>query len=317
MSIIICFTGDIMLGRDTNVGNTFDSKFEQTIFGSTLPILSKCDLVIGNLETTITDHDEKYKKVFNYRVNPKHAHLLKINQNMFLSIANNHILDYKEQGMYDTINNLKKLQIAYSGAGSNLHDSRSHATLNIKGKRIGIIGCADHYDYWKSGSNNPGINYVNYKNYTGLMNHIRKIKQNLDILIMSIHWGPNYHRGIEEKYQKFAKDMLSAGVDIVHGHSSHHVKCIRHNGKKLIIYGMGDFVDDYAVDDEYRNDLGMIVKVILDTNHNIKVSVIPTKIKDRQVNVLPQGPERNYVCQVIQSDCDKPVIAKDYLTPKC
>ncbi len=317
--ISICFIGDIMLGRDyitNNDGtkiNTFDSKFKdntlESVYGTTLPYLVNCDLVVGNLETTITNSDEKYEKAFNYKIRPKNMHLLKINKNMFLSIANNHILDYKDQGMYDTIINLKRLGIKFSGAGSNLDQSRAYVSFNIKGKRIGIVSCSDHYSYWKSEPNKPGIYYVDYDNYEDLKHYISDIQEQFDILILSIHWGANYKRGLLDKYQLFAKDMLESGVDIIHGHSSHHVKCIRHDGKKIIMYGMGDFIDDYAISDEYRNDLGMVVSVIisLDQNNN-KILIIPTKIIDLQVNVLTDLTEINYVYNTVKDDCTLPHI---------
>ena len=293
MDITICFIGDIMLGRDIDTpynGNTFDSKFkhespQESIFNNTLPILSKCDLLVGNLETAITDHNEKYDKMFNYRINPMYTNLLKINDKMFLSIANNHILDYNERGMYDTIKNLQKFDIKFSGAGSNLSNARSHATFEIKGKRIGIISCADHYDYWKAGSDKPGIYYLDYQDYTNILKHIERIKKSLDILILSIHWGPNYQRGIDVKQERFAKDAIKAGVTIIYGHSAHHIKCIRHNGKQIIMYSMGDFIDDYAIDSDYRNDLGMIVKVIINPENSMKVNIIPTRIDNRMVTL--------------------------------
>ena len=102
--LTISFVGDIMLGRDHNHSNTFDPKLEairkknfskeslRTIYGTTFDILNSCDLLVGNLETAITDHEIKYPKTFNYRIKTKYARALKINPNTFLSIGNNHIL---------------------------------------------------------------------------------------------------------------------------------------------------------------------------------------------------------------------------------
>jgi poly-gamma-glutamate synthesis protein (capsule biosynthesis protein) len=297
-----------MLGRDiSDLGNSFDSKFinnsKQSIFGDTLPILSGADLLIGNLETTITTHTKRYPKMFNYRINPKYADNLKLNKNMYLSIANNHIIDYDYKGMMDTMYNLERLGIIFSGAGENLNKAKLHKVFTINGKRIGIFSCADHYKYWKAGPNSPGIYYVDYNNYNDILNHIKSIRPTVDVLIMSIHWGPNYQIGIDPKYEKFGKDALKAGIDIIHGHSSHHVKCIRHNGHKLIMYGLGDFIDDYAVDEEYKNDIGMIVRVTINNNNALKVDIIPTKINDRRVNLAEKTEEKSYVYDMVQKDC--------------
>jgi poly-gamma-glutamate synthesis protein (capsule biosynthesis protein) len=304
-----------MLGRDyTNIlhsidMNTFDSKFatgdKSQIYGQTLlkDYLEGSDLLVGNLETAITDTNDKFPKTFNYRIREEHMKFVKLNRNQYMSIANNHILDYKEQGMYDTMNYLRKMDIKFSGADKNIQEAMKYATFNIKGKVIGILGCADHYDYWKAGSTSPGIFLVDYKDYSYIEKYVRSIKQNVDFLILSIHWGSNYKRGVETKYEKFAKTMLNAGVDIIHGHSSHHVKCIRQNGKKMIIYGMGDFVNDYAIDPKYRNDLGMVVKVIINSN-KFNVSIIPTQIVDRRVDIITDKKNRQKIIDMVHNDCD-------------
>lgn len=308
-NITICFIGDLMLGRDYGDSNTFDSKFvtgdKTSIYGKDLleKYLEGSDLLVGNLETTITNTNDKYPKTFNYRIKEENMEYVKLNDNQFMCIANNHILDYREQGMYDTINNLGKMGIKYSGAGKNIQDAMKYATFNIKDKKIGILGCADHYDYWAAGVDRAGIFFVNYNDYSELEKYVKSIKQNVDLLILSIHWGPNYQKGIETIYRKFARVMLKAGVDIIHGHSSHHVKCIRYNGKKMIMYGLGDFIDDYAVDPEYRNDLGMVVKVIVGQNNKLNVSIIPTQIEDRKVEIIVDKDQGQKVMEMIHNDC--------------
>lgn len=337
MELLISFVGDIMLGRDYNRENTFSDKLEfmeaknfssdslKTVYGTTLDMLEKSDLVVGNLETAVTNHDVKDKKVFNYRVNPKYVDALKLNENTYLNIANNHILDYMETGMTDTIDSLKAAGIKFSGAGKNLEEARKPAIFEIKGVKIGIIGAADHYDRWSATSvatalestlvatsgEKSGINYLDYNDYSEMLKHIRNVKKDVDLLILSIHWGGNYARNISTKYRQFGRKALNAGVDIIHGHSSHHVKCIKNYGDKIIMYGIGDFVNDYAVDPEFRGDLGMIVDVNytrgegegVEEVNKLETRVVPTKIEDRQVNVNENQEEIDFVLKKIKEDC--------------
>lgn len=88
---------------------------------------------------------------------------------------------------------------------------------------------------------------------------------------------PNYVSFIPEQYVKLGHDIINAGVDIIHGHSPHHLLPIEYYNKGIIFYSLGDFIDDYAVNKNYRNDLSMIAKVIIEKS-SIKIKIMPTKI---------------------------------------
>ena len=322
MSITLCFIGDINLGRyeDNEVDSSFGDVLSlidtdgytdtslKRIYKETLEVLKECDLVVGNLETGITASKKRAEKKgsrnFWFRMDPKYARVLKLNENMFLNIANNHIFDYRKKGMDDTKENLNDVGIRYSGAGNNIEDARGLVTFEISGISVGIFGCADHYDYWAAkrkrgglelgsvGEKPPyGIYYVDFSSYQDILDYITEVKKEVDLLIMSIHWGYNFDEDVNPKYQKFAKKAFNAGVDIIYGHSSHHVKCVRWSEPKgkVLIYGIGDFINDYAIDHRYRSDLGMILKVTVEQKKVKMVSVIPTKISNRQVNLTDAG----------------------------
>ena len=78
-------------------------------------------------------------------------------------------------------------------------------------------------------------------------------KANSDFVLFSFHWGPNYQWYPNFKIRRLAWKLIDMGVDLIHGHSSHHVQGIEIYKGKPIFYGMGDFLDDYAVDATFRN----------------------------------------------------------------
>lgn len=135
--IQICLLGDIMLGRYTfsdklsNL-NTFSDKLNnllknnfsidslKQIYGTTLPILKNCDLVCANLETAITNEQIKIPKVFNYKIDPIFINSLIFNKNIFFNLANNHILDYNQNGMFETMKILNENGFNFGGFGKNL-----------------------------------------------------------------------------------------------------------------------------------------------------------------------------------------------------
>lgn len=82
--------------------------------------------------------------------------------------------------------------------------------------------------------------------------------------VFSVHWGPNYSWRPADRIRSLAHFLIDeCGVDIVHGHSSHHVQGVERYHGKIIIYGCGDFVDDYAFHADYRNDLGAVWRVLV------------------------------------------------------
>tara|TARA_B100001093_G_C26151178_1_gene727515 strand:+ start:101 stop:460 length:360 start_codon:yes stop_codon:yes gene_type:complete len=116
----ILFGGDLMIGRLFNdkLDKMLDTDYKK-IFGNIYPKLIKSDLVAVNLEMTICDvrEEDKYpNKVFNYKLQSKYSNILKTANIGYVSLANNHICDYKKQGLIETINELKKLGVSYAGA---------------------------------------------------------------------------------------------------------------------------------------------------------------------------------------------------------
>lgn len=238
----IFLTGDCALGRST-------LKFGTDIWGKAEFFMKASDLCIINLETTITKHNISYPKVFNYKMNPKHLNVLEHVDHA--NIANNHILDFYEKGMIDTIENLKKIGITYAGAGMDLDEARRPVVKKIKGIKVMIFGASDHYDYWAASDDSPGIWYINPTDSDDALQYIKKEidNHNPEIVIFSIHLGPNHVYQISPIIKQFTRKLIKTGVDIVHGHSAHHLlpmEQITIDGKKgIIFYSLGDFIDDY------------------------------------------------------------------------
>ena len=120
-----------------------------------------------------------------------------------------------------------------------------------------------------------------------------------DLVIVSIHWGPNMRPEPSKKFIAFAHEMIEAGADIIHGHSAHNFQGIEiHNGK-LILYDTGDFVDDYIVDPELRNDHSFFFRVEADKQGMNKLELVPVLISDCRVN-LATGEDYKWSIQRMQ-----------------
>jgi len=234
-------------------------------WGDVFEDIVKADARIINLETSVTTHPVKWpEKAFNYRMHPDNVKVLTEAKIEYCSLANNHTLDFCTEGMFETMKTLTASGIKWAGVGSNLEEAQKPAIFSVKDKKIAVFSFSDHYDFWGASNNKPGINFLDVDRYTqqdmnrlqGLINSTVAAEKP-DLVVASLHWGGNYCWIPSKQKQMFAHQLIDlCGVDIIHGHSSHHVQGIEIYKGKPIIYGCGDFVDDYAVTEEYSNDLG-------------------------------------------------------------
>jgi hypothetical protein len=183
----------------------------------------------------------------------------------------------------------------------NVTVSRSSTTL-----RIGLLSASDHPLDWSSvPSFHLLANYDLPSLYAKLGPLIANARANSDFVIFSVHWGPNYQWIPDKKIQELGRWMINEGVDVIHGHSSHHIQGVeiverKNRTRGLILYGCGDFLDDYAIDEQYRNDLGALFQLHItissplssDENQKSKLirlqslSIFPTRCSSFQVNRL-------------------------------
>lgn len=277
--------GDVMLGR------LVAKQQKGSVWGNLLPLLQPLDFRVINLETTFTRSDKAASKVFTFKADPDHVHWLQEARIDVANVANNHILDYSEEGLFETLATLDRAHIQHVGAGADLHSAKKAAILEKKGIKIGLIGYTDNEPSWRARLDSPGTNYLHIGDIAEVKKDILHLRKEVDLLIVSLHWGPNMQERPTKQQVAFAHELVDAGVDIIYGHSSHIFQGVEIYKKRLILYDTGDFVDDYAVDPDLRNDRSFLFVVELDKNGPLKVSLIPILITDFQVT-LAKGIER-------------------------
>ena len=296
-NVRIAFAGDTMLGRLVN--EVINQKGYAYPWGNTLPLLQKADLRIINLETTFTKSENKIPKVFNYKADPKNVQsLVEANINL-VSLANNHSKDFGNEGLLETIKTLDGVNILHVGAGHNIEQAQKPAILEKQGIKIGVLGATDNEPTWQATETTPGINYFSVDNLTDLLSQIKQLKEQVDLLIISLHWGPNMRQRPTQEYIDAAHQMIDAGADIIHGHSAHIFQGVEVYKNKLIMYDTGDFVDDYRVDPILRNDQALLFSVMVDKNGVNQVELTPLIIGNMQVNVA-QGSEKKEIAEKIK-----------------
>ena len=152
------------------------------------------------------------------------------------------------------------------------------------GIRLGILGCTDNERLWEAGATRPGTYFVSTFEPEDLESRVKAVAGKVDLLILSIHWGPNMRREPPPSFVRFAHRLLEAGVDVFHGHSAHIPQGIEVYRGGIIFYDNGDFVNDYRVTPELRNDQSFFALVRAGVTGIRSVELIPTLISNMQVN---------------------------------
>lgn len=295
-SLFIGITGDVMLGRLVNEKITMTNYTYP--WGDVLVLLRNTDVNIINLETTLTTSTKKVSKVFNYKADPDKVQSLIEAKIDVSNLANNHILDFSEEGLIETISTLDKAGIKHVGAGINKTEALKPVIIKKNNITIGIIGYTDNEPGWEAKENKPGTNYVEVDDFERIEKEIEKLRAKVDILIFTIHWGPNMRKKPTTEFRNFAYEIMNKGVDILHGHSAHIFQGIEIYNKKLILYDTGDFVDDYYVTPSLRNDQSFLYLVEVDKEGLRKIELIPVVISRMQVNKATGSDYREIVSRI-------------------
>ncbi len=304
----LALTGDVMLGRLVNEAMKLQG-FAYP-WGDTLPLLRRADRLLINLECTLTAHTEPWRgdpyKPFFFRAEPAAVATLSLARVSFASLANNHSLDFDVPGMLETIAVLDGAGIAHAGAGRNLAEARAPAWLSAGGLRIAVLAFADHPLAWAATPRSPGINYtpvsLDAEDFAPVVEAIAAVRAQADVVVFSIHWGPNMRARPAPHFRAFARRVIEAGVDVFWGHSAHVVQGIEFHQGKPILYDTGDFVDDYAVDRDLRNDRSALFLLRVAPRQVLELELVPVQIGEMQVN-LARGREREWFLRRLGELC--------------
>jgi poly-gamma-glutamate synthesis protein (capsule biosynthesis protein) len=245
--------------------------------------------MIVNLETAVTDRGRPWPgKGIHYRMHPANADVLATGGIDVAVLANNHVMDWSEPGLMQTLDVLRAVGIQTTGAGFDQGEAWRPARVPCAGRDVVVLGVCDAESgvpaEWAAGKR-PGVAYL------GDLSHrtadtIGGILASAGpgISVASLHWGDNWGYQVTRGRRRFAHRLIDAGVDLVHGHSSHHPIGIEIYRGHLILYGCGDLITDYEGirgREEYRGDLGGLYLPTLDTTSGelLDLVIAPTQMR--------------------------------------
>jgi poly-gamma-glutamate synthesis protein (capsule biosynthesis protein) len=326
--VLMCLTGDVMCGRgidqvlrhpgDPNIyepwarsalcyvalaqerSGPIPRRVEPSyVWGEMLQVLEQIapDAFIVNLETAVTDRGRPWpEKPIQYRMHPANIDCLTVAGIDVAVLANNHVLDWSEPGLDQTLDALRTAGITPVGAGRNIAEAWAPATIDMpSGSRVLVLGGGTTSSGiptgWAADDRRPGVALLpdlSENTVERIAAIVRSVARPHDVVLVSVHWGENWGYGIGQDRRWFAHQLIDrAGVHVVHGHSSHHPLGIEVHRGRLIVYGCGDLLSDYEgiqTHERYRGDLGALYLPTIDDAGVLRgLELVPTKVERFQL----------------------------------
>jgi len=240
-------------------------------FSDLTQILAKQDLVIANLECPLTDTNRKIKKIGpNLKANTGSIDLIKHLNISIAALANNHILDFGQEGMSDTLSLLRENGVNYVGGGMNIKEAKKPLIIDKNGLKICFINvCEREFNIARE-------NYAG-ANPNEIFNTIKAIEENknlVDFVILIYHGGAEYYNLPTPNMQKCLRFYASIGVDLIIGHHSHIVSGYEIQYSTPIFYSLGNFIFDWKNKPDFWNE-SIIVNARLKKGSEISFEIIP------------------------------------------
>ncbi|MBB6401734.1 poly-gamma-glutamate synthesis protein (capsule biosynthesis protein) [Methanococcus maripaludis] len=271
MNLVIYAVGDIMLGEQPlchgfGVKSKICKNGIEYLFGELKEIFPNGDIVFGNLEAPASNITEKSGIYTNYfRADPKKIQNLKNMGFNVLSIANNHIMEHGAISFKNTVEELKKNNILPVGLKNGFE------VLNVKGLNVGFLGCSLINDFL---DNHP---YNNFTSENELIENVMVMREKVDLLIISIHWGQEYVPYPSKEQVELGRKLIELGGDIILGGHPHVLQGYEIYKGKPIFYSLGNLIFDHTYIKETQKTIVTKINLKIDNKKIIgtDVEVIP------------------------------------------
>jgi poly-gamma-glutamate synthesis protein (capsule biosynthesis protein) len=284
----LALAGDTMLGR--GVADVLARRPPESLVDPELVELTRdADLFVLNLECCISDRGKPVPKTFNFRAPPEGVETLLHLGVGCVTLGNNHAFDYGIDALLDTFEHLRAAGIAWAGAGESIDEARAPTVV----QGLPIVAFADHEARFEATADHPGTAFADLRD--GIPDWLRDRAR--DALVCP-HWGPNMTPSPLPYVRTAAQQLRDAGARLVAGTSAHVFQGVEGN----ILYDLGDFLDDYAVDPLLRNDLGLLFLVELEPQRPGRIETVPLKL-DYAYTSLARGAEADWIKRRFREAC--------------
>jgi hypothetical protein len=293
---------------DVSFRGRFEDAPSSTVFTSVADFFQSFKLVVANLESPlVADNFIPVQGKCTLRGNVGWARVMKETGFDLVSIANNHIMDFGEQGLFSTIEALNDAGIRYVGAGENAQKARDPAFIEIGAKKVGFLGrsSVEVSSPCYAGRNTPGVAFLDTEE---LLSSIAMCRKSADLVVVMLHWGLEHYLYPSPYQRNLAKKIVSAGAHVILGHHPHVLQGEEKIGKALISYSSGNFLFDEffwtiesedGIINEFQTKLsqpnreGLILQVNQKDDLSISSKKVFTLINENGTIALDRSPKRS------------------------
>lgn len=241
----VVIAGDICFAEDGFVLDYYDTvkDLSKCIDPEVLKISNGADIFYLNHEYVISDRGEPLEgKLYTFRAKPERMALLEEMGTDLVSLANNHVYDYGEDALLDTVELLDKAKIPYVGGGRDIEEARRPVYYVVNGIKIGFVAATNaEVVYYTPAATEDSCGVLEAYDTEEYNKVIQEASAQCDYLIAYIHWGPEDTNVYEEYQHDMGKEFLESGADIVVGGHPHVLQGMEYIDGKPVIYSMGDF----------------------------------------------------------------------------
>jgi poly-gamma-glutamate synthesis protein (capsule biosynthesis protein) len=279
--------GDVMLGR--GVGHMIENHSPSYPFLRTGDQIRDVDVAFANLESPITSGGVS-RGAMSLGADPSAVEGLADAGFDIVSLANNHVLDYGEAGLHDTVETLEKLGILYVGVKQSATAGCEPVVLEVRGLRLAFLAYDDVGGY--RDTTDAGLGGPAHLEPASAYEDVRRAAEDADLVVVSLHWGAEYQPVPDDSQREVARGLVEAGADLVIGHHPHVMGAVGSYHDGLVAYSLGNFVFDQPFSRETMQ--GLMLHALLDRTGVKQAGLLPVYIEAGQPAVLP-SPEARLV----------------------
>jgi poly-gamma-glutamate synthesis protein (capsule biosynthesis protein) len=301
VEVSVALAGDVMLSRDVarKMREHGDPDYP---FLAVRDYLTTADIVFGNLESPITPGRDITTHEMVFRADPGVEAALARAGFTVVSLANNHIFDFGEEGLRDTIESLQKAGIQGVGAGFSAPDIYEPAYIERKGVRFSFLAFCDDGLMPRDERLQSGMGLASLDDKK-MVAAVREAKKRADIVIVSMHAGVEYDEPPDPAQVVFARAAIDAGADLVVGHHPHVIQRFERYKGGYILYSLGNLVFDQMWSQATRE--GLIAKAVFNGKELARIELVPVDIEDSARPVPLYGARADAIIERLRVRTDK------------
>lgn len=242
--VTLCFAGDVSLADGSVPAQALSNRGLEGCFDDTLrEAMASADLMCLNSEFSFTTRGEQQDKNYTFRADPA---LVSVYQDMGVDLAvlaNNHVFDYGEVGLQDTLDTFRAAGLPYVGAGENIDEASAIFYAELEGCTVAYIaGCRVEWAAETRGATESQSGVFRTAESNALIcQRIAEAREKADFVVVYEHWGMEGDTVLEEYQTESGKEFIDAGADVVVGDHPHVVQGIEWYNGKPIFYSMGNY----------------------------------------------------------------------------